>query len=268
MQQLHTSYTGSSRWILKGTALAIALGLHAGVLATVFMSDEPKMVGEPAMEQIVGVDLLEFPDPDPGEPQLAQAEIEQPPEPEEIVEEEPEPEPEEEVEPEPEPEPVVEDPVIPEQVVQPKPKPKPKPRPQPRPEPTPRPEPAEQPAAPATRNVATETPSTTQAGGQQAAQTVDPNRPRVISQVNYLGPPPQPVYPRASERRREQGRVIVRVLISTEGSVIDVSVRTSSGHSRLDEAAISAVRRAQFKPYTENGVAYRAMADIPFDFVL
>jgi len=28
------------------------------------------------------------------------------------------------------------------------------------------------------------------------------------------------------------------------------------------------VRVARFKPYTENGVAYPAMADIPFDFVL
>jgi protein TonB len=97
---------------------------------------------------------------------------------------------------------------------------------------------------------------------------VDPNRPRMIGKVDYLGRRPAPVYPRASERRGEQGRVIIRVLISPQGSVLDASVRKSSGYERLDESALKAARSARFKPYTENGIAYKAMADIPFDFVL
>src|SRR5690606_21085910 len=97
---------------------------------------------------------------------------------------------------------------------------------------------------------------------------VDPDRPRVIGKVDYQGRRPIPEYPRASQRRGEQGRVIVRVLISAQGRVLEASVRQSSGYSRLDEAAVKAVRSARFKPYTENGHAYRAMADIPFDFVL
>ena len=60
----------------------------------------------------------------------------------------------------------------------------------------------------------------------------------------------------------------MRVLISAEGLVVNVTVRSSSGFSRLDEAALKAARTARFKPYTENGIAYQAMADIPFDFVL
>jgi protein TonB len=58
------------------------------------------------------------------------------------------------------------------------------------------------------------------------------------------------------------------VLISPQGSVLDASVRKSSGYERLDESALKAARSARFKPYTENGIAYKAMADIPFDFVL
>jgi len=77
-----------------------------------------------------------------------------------------------------------------------------------------------------------------------------------------------PVYPRASLMRREEGRVIVRVSIDTRGEVSAATVQRSSGHERLDEAALDAARKARFKPYTENGVAYPAMADIPFDFVL
>lgn len=97
---------------------------------------------------------------------------------------------------------------------------------------------------------------------------VDPDRPRVVGSVDYLGKRPSPEYPRMSQRRGEQGRVVVRVLISPEGRVIEASVRQSSGHDRLDQAALKAVRAARFKPYTENGHAYRALADIPFDFVL
>ncbi|XOT94497.1 energy transducer TonB, partial [Alcaligenes pakistanensis] len=99
------------------------------------------------------------------------------------------------------------------------------------------------------------------------ARSTDGDRPKLIGRVDYLGRRPVPVYPRASERRREQGRVVVRVVISTQGSVLEAKVQNSSGYERLDESALRAVRTARFKPYTENGVAYRAMADIPFDFV-
>lgn len=97
---------------------------------------------------------------------------------------------------------------------------------------------------------------------------VDPDRPRVIGKVDYLGKRPVPDYPRMSQRRGEQGRVVVRVLISPEGRVTQATVRSTSGHQRLDDAALKAVRSARFKPYTENGRAYQAQADIPFDFVL
>jgi len=62
--------------------------------------------------------------------------------------------------------------------------------------------------------------------------------------------------------------VVLRVLISPQGMVQQVTVQSSSGYPRLDESAMRAVRVARFKPYTENGVAYPALADIPFDFVL
>ncbi|TAN29913.1 MAG: energy transducer TonB [Castellaniella sp.] len=99
-------------------------------------------------------------------------------------------------------------------------------------------------------------------------QAVDPDRPRTVGQVDYLGKRPTPVYPRLSERRGEQGRVVLRVLITPQGGVADVKVQHSSGYARLDEAAVQAMRRAHFRPYTENGVAYPARVDIPFDFVL
>jgi len=90
----------------------------------------------------------------------------------------------------------------------------------------------------------------------------------MISTVDYLGRKPNAQYPRASQRRGETGRVVIRVLISPRGEVEEASVRTTSGHSLLDQSALRAARSARFRPYTENGVAYPALADIPFDFVL
>lgn len=86
--------------------------------------------------------------------------------------------------------------------------------------------------------------------------------------MDFLGRRPSPTYPRLSERRGEQGRVVLRVLISPEGQVAHVTVQNSSGYDRLDEAAIEAIQQARFRPYTENGIAYQALVDIPFDFVL
>lgn len=103
--------------------------------------------------------------------------------------------------------------------------------------------------------------------GQQGAATAS-TQPKIIEQVSYVGAPPRPVYPRASQRRKEQGKVVVRVVISPQGTVAQLWVKNSSGHPRLDQAALAAVRQVRFKPYTENGIAQKAMADIPFDFVL
>lgn len=266
-----------SRFWLKTVGLTTAIGLHAGVFAFLMHSAQPKMAGEPAQEEIIGVSLFDLNELE--ENVVAEEVSEQVTE--ETIAEEPEiesePEPEIEPEPEPEPEPIVEEAEIPEPVVEPPkvepaPKPRPKPKPEPKPEPKPKPRAEPKPEAvvgeetkPATAPVVSNTEQPT--GGQQA-RAVDPSQPRVVHQVNYLGAPPRPNYPRAAQRRNEQGKVIVRVLISTQGTVADVWVKTSSGHDRLDQAALAAVRGVRFKPYTENGVAFRAMADIPFDFVL
>jgi protein TonB len=75
-------------------------------------------------------------------------------------------------------------------------------------------------------------------------------------------------YPPASRRLNETGVVLVRVLIDEYGVPIEVLVQRSSGHARLDSAAIAAVRRALFRPYRENGVAMPAQALVPIRFEL
>ncbi len=71
----------------------------------------------------------------------------------------------------------------------------------------------------------------------------------------------------AVQKAGVDGSVIIRAVISPQGRVRSATVYHSSGHISLDQAALTAVKAAQFKPYMEDGVAVSAMADIPFEFL-
>jgi protein TonB len=63
-----------------------------------------------------------------------------------------------------------------------------------------------------------------------------------------------PVYPPIARRMGEEGIVTLLVIIGTDGSVQDVKVEKSSGHQRLDDAAIDgARRRCRFSPGSVDG---------------
>lgn len=94
-----------------------------------------------------------------------------------------------------------------------------------------------------------------------------PARELPASAIQYLDPP-APVYPRASRRLGESGLVVVRVFVDADGMPRQLQVAQSSGFVRLDEAALDGVRRARFKPPTENGRPTAGWARIPIPFEL
>ena len=100
-----------------------------------------------------------------------------------------------------------------------------------------------------------------------AAPPAPPPPPKNIpaSAVQYLEPP-VPEYPRTSRRMGEAGRVLLRVYIDEAGLPRQVLLAQSSGFARLDEAAVAAMQRARFKPYTENGQPTAGWAPAPIDF--
>lgn len=75
-----------------------------------------------------------------------------------------------------------------------------------------------------------------------------------------------PRYPQESRRKREQGTVVLMVLLDVDGSVADISVSRSSGFDRLDRAALDAVRRWRWSPTQRGGrpVMVKGLVEIPF----
>lgn len=82
----------------------------------------------------------------------------------------------------------------------------------------------------------------------------------------YLDNPP-PVYPPVAKRLGETGLVMLRVLVNVGGRADSVDVEKSSGFSRLDRAAIDAVRKWKFVPARqgENNVAAWVLVPINFE---
>jgi len=61
---------------------------------------------------------------------------------------------------------------------------------------------------------------------------------------------------------------MLRVLVDASGRPAQVALAQSSGHPALDESALSAVRAASFRPFSEGGVPQPVWVNVPIDFVL
>ncbi len=83
--------------------------------------------------------------------------------------------------------------------------------------------------------------------------------------TNLLSGSP-PSYPMGSRRKREQGTVVLRLVVSEDGRVTQISVQRSSGFAALDDAALAAVRRWRWSPTVRDGrpVAITGLVQIPF----
>lgn len=77
-----------------------------------------------------------------------------------------------------------------------------------------------------------------------------------------------PRYPLDARRKRQEGSVRLRVVITPDGRVKDISVARSSGVESLDEAALSTVRRWKFKPGMQSGIPVEAVGYLNIPFTL
>lgn len=128
------------------------------------------------------------------------------------------------------------------------------------------PPPEEMPAEPAPT-----APPTTAAAPAPASAAAESAAPTVVPpdfRAAYLNNP-GPQYPYASRRRREEGEVLLKVLVSEAGQAEQVRVEQSSGYPLLDEAAVDVVRkRWRFVPAQQDGAAVSAWVLVPMNFGL
>ena len=79
---------------------------------------------------------------------------------------------------------------------------------------------------------------------------------------------PRPAYPAMSRRLGEEGRVMLQVHITADGTPSKVTIHKSSGFQRLDDSALEAVKRWKFVPARRGGEAIATDAIVPIPFVL
>ena len=75
-------------------------------------------------------------------------------------------------------------------------------------------------------------------------------------------------YPREAIALHQQGTVILRVLVGTDGNAQAIEIEKSSGSRALDNAARDAVRRWTFQAGTRNGISTALWARVPIKFDL
>jgi protein TonB len=77
-----------------------------------------------------------------------------------------------------------------------------------------------------------------------------------------------PVYPPGSRRDGEQGVGMFRVLVDEKGHPLDVQVMKSTGFPRLDDAALTAIRKWVFSPAMQNSQPVQSWTRVQVAFKL
>jgi TonB family protein len=60
-------------------------------------------------------------------------------------------------------------------------------------------------------------------------------------------------YPLSAIRNRAEGDVLISFVVAADGTVKNIDVKQSSGHSDLDQAAIKCVSQFRYRPLIQNG---------------
>lgn len=240
--------------LLRSLALGITLLCHALVFGLIFQLAERPVEIPPTSRMMVA---------------LIEAPIETAP----PAQEEPQPIPEPPA-PEPEPPP-------PEPKPEPKPQPKPTPKAKAKPKPVPKPVPVLTESATALTSEESSSERNSEETVERAPAPPPAPAPRASNSSANPGPQvtaarfdaaylnnPAPKYPAVSRRLREEGQVMLRVLVGIDGQALRVDLHASSGSERLDKAAQEAVTRWRFVAAQRGSTAVEAWVQVPIVFKL
>lgn len=82
----------------------------------------------------------------------------------------------------------------------------------------------------------------------------------------FLNPPPP--YPAAARREKQEGRVLLTVVVDVRGRAASVTLKESSAFPLLDEAAVNGVKGWRFKPARLAGIPVETDVEVPVRFKL
>jgi TonB family protein len=77
-----------------------------------------------------------------------------------------------------------------------------------------------------------------------------------------------PTYPRAAFKAKIQGEVTVEITIGWNGRLLASSIKTSSGSTLLDDAALEAARESTYRVPTLDGIAIQRSFIVYYAFEL
>lgn len=76
---------------------------------------------------------------------------------------------------------------------------------------------------------------------------------------------PPPAYSPELRRQKEEGVVVVTLVIDAKGEVAEANVSKST-NPKLERVAVDGVRRWKFKPAQKDGVAVASQVSVPLHF--
>jgi TonB family protein len=95
-----------------------------------------------------------------------------------------------------------------------------------------------------------------------------PEEKEVVSALPRYRENPQPPYPPIARRRGYEGTTLLSLWVLEDGTVGEVVVKKTSGHSILDRAAVRAAKKWLFEPASTMGKAIPVWVDVPIRFVV
>ena len=93
----------------------------------------------------------------------------------------------------------------------------------------------------------------------------EPPKPSVVTRATPIKQV-QPRYPEAAKSVGAVGRIVVRVVVGTDGKVKSATILSSFGNPACEAEALAAAKKWEFKPATKDGVPFEQKISIPFSF--
>lgn len=90
----------------------------------------------------------------------------------------------------------------------------------------------------------------------------------VVTEVNLKGRRVRPQYPKRALKLRQEGTVLLRVLVSKDGDQETLKIYRPSQYALLNQAAVKAVKKWKFEPTRRGGIPVKSWVEIPIEFAI